>query len=495
MYNTVFPEQARVGVIDIGSNSVRLVVYDALKRVPMPLFNEKMLCGLALGLEKTGCLSPEGVVLAHTSLARFVRLSRMLHVQDLHVIATAAVRDAEDGKEFVRQIEKLHGIKVRVFSGEEEANYAALGIIAAIPEASGIVGDLGGGSLELIRLEKGKAEGAVSFPLGVLRLLTAAEGNKRKVSTIIESHLQDLSLFSTMEGQNFYAVGGGFRNLAKIYIALTHYPLRILHHYIVPVNKFLPVLKNISNLPVQRLEAIAGITGHRAETLPYTAQIIESLLIKARPANIVFSAYGIREGFLFDQLQGEEKQKDPLIAGCTDMITQVAELPEYGYELCQWMAPLFPGETAEIARLRLAACILSGLARYEHTEYRAEIAFRRFVDSSITGINHAARLFVAVALFHRYKSVVDTDILEAATVLLEDDALRIARIIGLAMRLGHNITAGMPGTLLKTTLTPSGSQLILQFDKETSLLMGEAVQKRFNKLAQVMRLVPVVKAG
>lgn len=491
MYN-ISPNQTRVGVIDIGSNSVRLVVYDALKRVPMPLFNEKMLCGLALGLEKTGKLHPGGVILAHKTLARFIQLSHALHVKHLHVIATAAVRDAADGQAFVRQIEQLHQIKIRIFSGEEEANYAALGIMAAMPEANGMVGDLGGGSLELTKLEGGKIEGSQSFPLGVLRLLGAAEGDRTKTSAIVERCLHHLPLFNTMKGGNFYAVGGGFRNLAKIYIALTHYPLRILHHYIVPANKFLPILQDISKIQSEKLESMTGISGRRAETLPYTALIMESIITKAQPANIVFSAYGIREGFLFDQLSKKERQKDPLIAGCTDMITQIAELPEYGHELCAWMTPLFPGESAEIQRLRLAASILSGLARYEHTEYRAEISFRRFIDSSITGINHPARLFIATALFHRYKSTVDSTILEAAMMVLEDEALNNARIIGLAMRLGHNISAGMPGILYKTSLSLSGKNLVLRFDQDTSLLMGEAVQKRLNKLAQIMRLTPIV---
>lgn len=488
MINADMHKQVRVGVIDVGSNSVRLVVYNALKRVPVPLFNEKVLCGLALGLEKTGKLNPEGVMLAHQTLARFIRLAAALEVKSLHVLATAAVRDAVDGQAFVTECEQRYNIRIRIFSGVEEARYATLGIMAAFPGAFGLIGDLGGGSLELARIGDDKVEAACSFPLGLLRLLAAAEGDKKKAASLIDSYIKDLPLFQEVKGKSFYAVGGGFRNLAKIYIALTHYPLRILHHYTVPTSSFLSVLKNITQIPLTRLEALSGISGRRAETLPYTALVMERIIALMQPSRIVFSAYGIREGFLFGQLSAEEQAEDPLIASCITMIRQIDEPPAYGYELHQWMAPLFADETQETSHLRLGACILSGLARYEHTEYRAEIAFRRFLDSFVIGVSHRARLFIATALFHRYKSAADDTILSAALLLLEDEALKTARIIGLAMRLGHNISAGMPGVLPATSLTIQHDTLVLGFQEGSGLLMGEAVQKRLDKLAQVMGL-------
>ena len=486
---------AHIGVIDIGSNSVRLVMYDTLKRVPMPLFNEKVMCGLARGLEQTGKLHEEAIGLAHQALARFIHLARCMHVKNLHVFATAAVRDAEDGKHFVAQVEARHGVKIVILSGEQEALYGAYGILSAMPEASGLIGDLGGGSLELATLRQGTVGITHSFPIGLLRLVGLSSGNTEKTIATIDHYLKKFPADAMASGCDFYAVGGGFRNLAKIYIALTHYPLRILHHYSVPSGKFLTVIRNISKIPLQTLQEISGVSGKRAETLPYTALIMERIITHFSPPNVIFSAYGVREGFLYDILPASEKSKDPLLASCSDMIAQLSELPDYGYEMAEWMHPLFDYESPEMKRLRLAACIMSSLARFEHTEYRAEIAYRRFLDSSITGIDHSSRLFIASCLFYRYKTNMDKDVMEAATILLDDDLMHTARIIGLAMRLGHNISASVPGVINKTHLIMSKTTLTLHFNKEVTDLMGDAVQKRFEKLASVIGLLAEVQLG
>jgi polyphosphate kinase len=482
-----------IGVIDIGSNSVRLVVYDGLKRVPMPLFNEKLLCGLARGLGQTHRLSVEGMALAHNALARFIHLARIMRVGELHIFATAAVRDASDGKEFVTQIEARHGITIRTLTGEEEATFGAYGILSSMPDAKGIIGDLGGGSLELSYLQGSSVSHVHSFPIGLLRLVSNDDRNA--TIAIIDNYLAQFPIDQIAPGTDFYAVGGGFRNLAKIYIALTHYSLRILHHYSVPATKFLSVLRNIAKIPPQALQEMSGVSGKRADTLPYTALILERIITRFKPANIIFSAYGVREGFLYAALADSEKSKDPLLAGCGDIISQLSELPDYGYELAEWMNPLFEYESPTTKRLRVAACILSSLARYEHTEYRAEIAYRRFLDSSITGIDHPSRLFIACALFHRYKTNTDATIMEAAMAILDDDTMVTARIIGLTMRLGHNISASVPGIINKTRLVLTKQNLTLHFEQEVADLMGEAVKKRLDKLAEILRVTPEIQIG
>jgi len=490
-----------IGVIDIGSNSVRLVVYDGLKRVPLPLFNEKVLCGLARELEQTNRLHREAMVLAHQALARFIHLARIMHVHDLHIFATAAVRDAVDGKEFVAQVEARHGVNIRILSGEEEATYAAYGVLSSMPEARGIIGDLGGGSLELAQIHNHEVSLLHTFPLGVLRLvasgdaasLDATSNKKTKTIATIDKHLARFPVDALRPGDSFYAIGGGFRNLAKIYIALTHYPLRILHHYSVTSDKFLEVLHNISRIPLQTLQEMSGMSGKRAETLPYTALVMERIIAKFKPSTIVFSAAGVREGFLYASLPESHKIQDPLFAACNDMISPIEEHSDYSHELFEWMHPLFELETENTKRLRLAACILTSLARYEHTEYRAEIAYRRFLDSSICGIDHASRLFIACILFHRYKSTTDPLIMQAAMELLDDETMMTARVIGLAMRLAHNISASVPGIIHKTRLIVSRTTLNLQFDPDVSDLMGEAVTKRLEKLAMLLKLTPVIE--
>jgi exopolyphosphatase / guanosine-5'-triphosphate,3'-diphosphate pyrophosphatase len=216
--------------------------------------------------------------------------------------------------------------------------------------------------------------------------------------------------------------------------------------------------------------------------------LMEEILKTTHCQDVIFSAYGIREGYLFSLLSKEEQKLDPLIAGCYDMVSHIGENPAYSLELLDWMESLFLHETEFERRLRLSCCILSGIARFEHTEYRAEIAFRRFVDSAITGVSHQGRLFIARALYHRYQSRPIHEIAIMTDSLLEDDDIIRAKTIGLAMRLAHNIAAGAVGILPHVSITVMDQHLLLAFKDNCAHLMGESVQKRLNKLAEHLKL-------
>ncbi len=155
-----------VAVVDIGSNSLRLVVYDGVRRAARIMLNEKVLCGLGRGLSETGRLNQEGVEQARVNLQRFVSLARAIGVSRLDVLATAAVRDADDGREFAAEIERRFGVRVRILAGAEEGRYSALGVLSGIPDAQGFAGDLGGGSVELVPVAKGRAGAGATLPIG-----------------------------------------------------------------------------------------------------------------------------------------------------------------------------------------------------------------------------------------------------------------------------------------------------------------------------------------
>ncbi|MBU1539361.1 MAG: Ppx/GppA family phosphatase, partial [Alphaproteobacteria bacterium] len=141
-----------VAAIDIGSNSVRLVLYRLEGRAIWTVFNEKVLAGLGRDMPVTGRLSVEGAAQAITALKRFSAVIEGVQPALAFIAATAAVREAEDGPDFCDKVAAETGLRIRVLSGEEEARYAALGVLAGIPQADGVAGDLGGSSLELVRL-------------------------------------------------------------------------------------------------------------------------------------------------------------------------------------------------------------------------------------------------------------------------------------------------------------------------------------------------------
>ncbi len=482
-------ESTPLAVVDIGSNSVRMVVYDGLKRVPMPLFNEKVLCGLGKDISKTGTLNKEGVKSAEETLRRFIKLSKVLKASSLDMFATAAVRDAKDGQAFIDKIYKKYGGKISTFSGEEEAYYAAMGIISSVAKAKGVVGDLGGGSLELLGIDKNTTSGkGVSLPIGPLRINNLKKTPPQKLSEFISSHMKKYPLVKELSGKSFYAVGGAFRNIAKIHMTRTNYPLKVIHNYDVDASDLLDTIKIVTRMPESALIKVPGITKKRLEFLPYAALILESIITIGKPKNVVFVASGIREGFLYSKLNDKLKAQDPLIAGCTDIMSRILPQDTYGQELHDWMSPLFENETTHEKRLRLAACIMSEISCFENTEYKAELAYRMVLDSSLTGLDHRDRVFIAKSLYCRYSNEPDEHILMSMQSLLNSKSLQSAHVIGSAMRLGRSLSCSHSGILKHTPLQIVKNKLVLKLSPDNSDLDGEAIRKRSSQLAEILGL-------
>ncbi len=487
------PNSNPISVVDIGSNSVRMVIYDGLKRAPMPIFNEKVLCGLATNIDKTGVLCPEATRKAEAAIKRFIKLSQAMGVTDVHLFATAAVRDAKDGHKFVDNLNKKFGINIEIISGETEAKYAGYGVISSMSLPHGVVGDLGGGSLELIKIDKSDTGDAISLPIGPLRIADKLK-NRDKVQKHIEKYIEKYPLAEHLSGKSFYAVGGAFRNIAKIHMHRKNYPLKVIHNYKVPADDLLNTLQVVSRMTEDTIIKIPGIPPKRAGFIPYAAILLEHIILTGKPKSVVFAASGVREGFLYAKLDDDRKRRNPLISGATNIMRRIMRTPDYGYELAAWMQPLFDNETdtKREQRLRLAACILSEISCYENTEYRAELAYRRIVDSSLTGIGHRERVFIAKALYCRYSTSPDESILSLMQPLLSTSKIYHAQLMGSAMRLAKSLSGSSSGILPKTKLKVTKKKLTLKLDKSITDLKGEDLDKKMRQLAEVMGLTPEI---
>ncbi|NBO18322.1 MAG: hypothetical protein EBV03_03680, partial [Proteobacteria bacterium] len=236
----------RIGIIDIGSNSIRLVIYDQLKRCPVPIYNEKVMCALGKGLAATGVLNPEGVEMARGALRRFLALGRNMEITSLYIMATAAIRDAKDGPAFAAYLEKTYDINVDIIPGVKEAKLGAYGVCASMYKPSGITGDLGGGSLELVKLDDGHIDDHASILLGSLRMIDESKGDLSKLRKLIEKRFDELDWLQSQKAAAFYAIGGSFRALAKMHMAQIDYPLHILHEYEVDAKEFLGFVQGIT---------------------------------------------------------------------------------------------------------------------------------------------------------------------------------------------------------------------------------------------------------
>lgn len=483
-YFGVAVHDGKLGILDIGSNSVRLVIYDGMKRAPMPVFNEKSLCELGKGLAKTGKLNPQGVEMARECIARFLVMARVMDVVELYILATAAIRDAEDGKDFVKEIEQAHGVKVRIISGKQEARLAAKGVQASLHAPDGLVGDLGGGSFELVRLKDDKLHQQETLPLGALRLKNDSNDSITAAADYARQAFGKLPWLRSHPMETFYAVGGSFRSLAHAYLLQQGYPLEVLHAYEVNAADFVPYLRKFALMDEADIAALPGASRKRAHSLPYAAVALAELLEHADIKRIVFSTAGIREGFLFDQLSPYLKQEDGLIACCVDLATQSGRLEGYARDLFNWMTPLFESENEQERRLRFACCVLSEFAWRIHPQYRSEWMFTRIIQSSMIGMNHRERVLLANALFHRHtlKTLIHTKVLK----LLSPRDKQWCQAVGAALSVGFMLSGGMVGVLPKAPITSGSGKLEVELPRELQSLLTETLRKRLDGLGEML---------
>jgi len=487
-----------VGIIDIGSNSVRLVVYADRGRTLLPIFNEKVLCGLGRSVASTGELDTEGVDRALAALARFRGLTSALGVTDVQAVATAAVREASNGGYFIERAEHLCGGPISILSGQDEARYAAEGVLAAFPDASGIVGDLGGGSLELVDVADGRHGEGITLPVGPLRLIDMSGNNISKAREIIAEAFDTAGWDGARKCENFYAVGGNWRNLAKLHMYADEYPLRVLQGYTVRKREALEVAHLIAGQSPKSLERIPDVSRKRLETLPFAALVMEKAMEVVGASRLVISAYGVREGLLYARLAEQERRQDPLLVWASGVGERLGRFAEHGEELVRFTAPLFQSGQLMAAdagerRLHHAACHLSDMAWRIHPDYRSQHVLTEILRAPFAGIDHPGRVYLALAVANRYRKGTGNGDHDDALALLDDDRARRAAALGLALRLGHTISAGAPRLVTGFRLKPEADSLTLMVPSAKKDLLGESVAKRLNSLARALGVEPDIQ--
>jgi exopolyphosphatase/guanosine-5'-triphosphate,3'-diphosphate pyrophosphatase len=473
----------RVGVIDIGSNSVRLVVYDGVGRTLIPVFNEKVMSGLARGIASSGVVSPEGTEQALRNLERFRRILDGMEISQVDALATSAVRDAADGPAFVAEIERRTGLTVTTISGVEEGRLSALGVLAGIPGADGVMGDLGGGSLELVAIDRGRLREQDTLPLGPLRLMERRGAKEDDARDVVAAAVRTQSWLPDYAGRTFYAVGGAWRAIAKLHMERTNHPLHIIHHYALPTSQLLDLLGLLSRQHKSSLQGTAGVSRRRLDTLPSAAMVLEGVLRALAPKQVVFSAYGLREGHLFDLLSPEEQAQDPLLHAAA-LIAHRQDRFGHAEAIAEWTRPLFQGETPAAARLRQAASLLSDIGWLEHPDYRADHAFLRVLRMPYAGVDHHERVFLALAIHGRYGGDPAAAAVTGLLDLLDDAARERAVLLGTTLRLAHTLTGGASTLLERTSLTLSDDKVVLTLPADEASLVGDAVYRRLDGVAR-----------
>jgi len=463
---------------------VRLVVYSGPPRIPTPIFNEKVLAGLGSGLERSGRLASDARAKALAALERFKILLAHMKVKRTHVVATAAIREAEDGPEFVREIERI-GLPCEVLGSEREAQLAGEGVLSGIPEANGIVGDLGGGSLELVEVADGRASGGISTPLGVLRLEADAAG-EREARSALKAALRKSSLRERARGRPFYMVGGSWRALARIDMLATEFPLPITHQYRMKPTRAKELRKLVRALD-PRLSGAAAPP--RLAASPVAAMLLDILVDEFEPSQLVVSIYGIREGLLYSNLKPDLRSVDPLIEEARHAGGGEHRFGQHGDLLDEWIAPLFDDPPA-MRRLRLASCLLADVAWQSNPGFRADRGIEMALHGNWVAVNPSGRVIMAQTLAANFGRDRLPD--DRLAQLCKQEQLTRAQCWGAAMRFGQRLSGGVGSVLKRTRLAAHGGMIELSVRRGQEALIGDQVERRFIRLAELLGCKPVI---
>lgn len=482
---------SRVGVVDVGSNSVRMVVFDGAARSPAYFYNEKVMAGLGQGLAETGQLNPAGRERALAALRRFSLLAEAMGI-DLACVATAAVRDARDGPAFERQVAKETGLRLHVIDGKEEARLSAQGVLLGWPGAEGLVCDIGGNSIELAEVRGGKVGRRLTSQLGPFRL-QQVEGGRKGIVDHVEAVMRDLGDQIGRDHDRIYLVGGSWRAIARLDMERRGYPLPVLHEYRMDPENLLKTIGWIEKNDIGALRARTGTSAARMELVPLASIVLRALVAEFDPTEIDVSSYGIREGLLYEQMPEKLRRRDPLIEACRHAERTMARIPGFGKKLYNFILPLFPG--APHARLRLirAACLLHDTTWRTHPDYRAEACFDNVTRANMAALSHPERVFLGLALLHRYKNSRSGSRLEPLFGLLSPEDLRDAEVLGKAMRFSAMLAVQDPQDAGELSLSPKGDQIRLTLSKRGNGLFGEVAEARFQSLASALKAEAVVK--
>jgi exopolyphosphatase/guanosine-5'-triphosphate,3'-diphosphate pyrophosphatase len=484
------PTLPRCGVVDLGSNSVRLVIFEGHTRNPISIFNEKAVLRLGRGLQTTGRLNEDGMDQALMVMQRYHLVARAMGADPFEVLATAAVRDAENGPAFVETLRKqLPGVPFHILTGNEEACYAADGMLCGIPAADGVLADIGGGSMEVVRLTAGIRGDSQTLRLGVIRLAEHAAGDPLRARSIAEEALQTVPWLADAAGRDLYLVGGAWRALARIHMAQVGYPLSMVHRYTIGREEARELTTLLSTAPRRVLERLPGAPRRRIDDLPFAAVVLRRLLRATAARQVVFSASGLREGWFMRRMPLDIQRQDPLLSAAWEMAARHGRDPSLPPSLVEWTQPLFPRETPEDAKLREAMCWVSDIGSHDHPEFRAEQAFLRVLRQPGVGLDHHARAFLALAVALRYEAASDAPFLRPARLLLDIGSANRAEVLGIALRLAYTLSAGTKALLAGTRLRIEGARLVLRLRENSGVFAGESVIRRLERLAQAVGLV------
>ncbi len=480
----------KVAVIDVGSNSCRMVIYERSGSALLPYFNEKTLAGLGRNLSQSGRLYPTGRRKALETLRRFRATLEGLGVSDFVAVATAAVREAKDGPDFQIEAAEALGRPLRILSGADEGRLSALGVRFGLGKFSGIIADLGGSSVEFQACPSRKPEPGESFLLGPLARGEDQALPVQKRKAILLEHLAK-SKFLISKPETIIAVGGAWRNVAAVHMMLTNYPLRVVNRYPLSRKALEQVIEAMAR--ADRDDALKARIGKvakkRYDTMLHATIVLDSILETSGLKSASISAYGLRDGVLNEDI--EMPSASQTLADTIQLYFNLSEASmAFGSSLYDFIGPLLAKNHPD-KKLIQAICLMGDAGARMHPDHRPDLIFQHILRAPLPWLDHRGRLMAAYSLASRY--TYKFAIPEAFQSLQSSTDQRFAHILGTAMRLGGAFSGRSSSILTTAKLEKHKSELVLRIWRKNEDMVSGTVKRRLRQLAELMELEPAIE--
>lgn len=492
--------RSSIGIIDIGSNSIRLVIYEinALGAYRV-VIEHKDSARLSERIGSDGILHSKDIISIVPILSHYNLLCKVQEVQTVRAVATAAIRNATNSAEIVRILEEQTGLHIEVLSGSEEARYGYLGVINTIDIRDGFIIDIGGGSTEVTLLRNRKLVNSVSFPFGAVNTtrhfmkngnLTEQEMGdiRRKVKDAISAH----PWIAESPNLPMIGLGGTIRTLGKMSQKRNKYSLELAHNYVLKQGELHEFLTLLSSLPLEKRKKINGLSKDRADIMVPGLLIVHTIYEAAQSSAFIISGSGLRDGLFYETFDPKHPVKsDVLEASITNLLSlhpnaaikHVHHVDKFAMQLYEFLTDGSKEDARSQSYVHTAALLHRIGASVHYYQYLKHTRYM-MAGSHIDGLSHREIVICSLIATYRTKSRTHQQVLAYKDLLLESDEaliVSLGTLLKLAIALDHSETQPVQELLVTQTEKTLTLKLLCIHNPIFELKELATISKEFEK--------------
>jgi len=458
----------KLAIIDMGSNSIRLVLVHIGRDGNYKIVHDlKESARLAKDFCPEQIIKPQQAGIAVKIMKMFSHLCASQHPDEIIVVATDAVRRALNREEFLERIRTESGFEVRVLTGREEAFFDYLGVVNSMQVENALLMDIGGGSTELVRVRDRQAEGMVSLPFGAINLAELYGLKYEELKSVLFKHWDGISWLKSMEQPVLVGIGGSFRNIGRIDRRMKNYPLDLPHNYQMAGDDVKQIHSYISSKPEKQRKKLKGLSRERADIIIGATSMVHAFLEYGRIEEVRISGYGLREGIIYDHINGPDRVPEDVLERSIINNIQNYHLDykhartvyRLTWSLYKQLESICSGGE-DLSRVIKTAAMLHDCGIVINYYQQNEHILYTMLNLEINGLSHRELVLSAcVAAYHDKKTPVHVS---RFAPLLQSSDLPIIREAGVLLRLARSLDRSMSGIIQDLQVNIRGKDVVIK---------------------------------